>query len=232
MFDWSSKFFSTNGLDALLVYFLLITPIIVAFGSVARHLIGLKMMSLTVFLIITYVLAFLIYNNTLLSLGVGLVLVIFIYFFSYAIKKFMADALLHYFSRIAIVISLVSIAILVLISIIFKIFNLNFYSDYYTVNPFSAFLAIVLSEYFSANQIQKGYKTSRLLFWNTLIFSAIIAFFVSLHVVQSFILKYPFVVLGFVLISYFVGRYQGIRLAEVLRFKSIAKQKSRNVNDE
>jgi len=232
MQDWIKYFFSFDGLNTLLVYFLLVTPIIVASGGVARHLIGLKMMSLTVFLIITYVLAFLFQDNTLLSVGFGLVLLIFIYFFSYLVKKLTVDAGLHYFSRIALIISLVSIFSLILIITFSKLININDYLEYLAVNPFAVLLAVVLSEYFSANQIQKGYKTSRILFWNTLTLSTIVAFVVSLHLVQSFILDYPYLVLAFVLISYLVGRYQGVRLTEVLRFNNITKLNAKELHND
>lgn len=222
MQDWIKFFVSDEGINSLLIYSLLVIPIIVSFGAIARHFIGLKMMSLTVLLIISYVLAFLFIDNTLLSIGVGLVLMIFVYFFSYIIKKLTVSAGLHHFSRIALVISFVSLFSLIIILLVAKYFNLGQYISYIAVNPFCVVLAVVLSEYFSASQIQKGFKTSRILFWNTLILGILTATLISWHTFQEILFKYPYIVLICILMSYLIGTYKGVRITEVLRFSSVA----------
>lgn len=228
MQDWMRLFLSNEGVNNLLIYSLLVIPIIVAFGTIARHFIGMKMMSLTVLLITSYVFAFLFADNTFLSIGIGLLLVIFIYFFSYLVKNFIVNGGLHYFSRISLIISFVSLLSLFIILVAAKFLNFGEYSSYLSMNPFCVVLAVVLSEYFSASQIQKGFKTSRMLFWNTLFLSIFIAGLISWRGFQVFVFKYPFIILFFVLISYLIGRYQGVRLTEVLRFNSVANENSKD----
>lgn len=231
MQDWIKFFISDEGINSLLIYSLLVIPVIVSFGAMARHFIGLKMMSLTVLLIVTYVLAFLFIDNTLMSIGIGLLLLIFIYFFSYLIKKLTVSAGLHHFSRIALVISFVSLFSLILILFSAKYLNFSQYTAYLVINPFCVVLAVVLSEFFSASQIQKGFKTSRLLFWNTLIVGILTAMLISWHVFQEFLFKYPYIVLGFILLSYLIGMYKGVRITEVLRFSSVANHNNKDLDD-
>jgi hypothetical protein len=99
--------------------------------------------------------------------------------------------------------------------------TMNF--DYSSINPFAIVLSVALAEQFSSHQIQKGIKTSRNMFFNTVLLSVILGLIVSMNWTENLILTYPYLVFLALIITYFIGKYQGIRLNEVLRFQSISK---------
>lgn len=211
----------------MIIYFLLGIPLILLAGTMARHMLGIKMMSLSILVMIVYILAFVIEGNTPASIIFGSILLLFTYFFAYFIKKLTANTGLHHFARIAFVMSLVSIFTLLLIVIIGKYSGFDLKPYLSAMNPFALILGIVLAEQFSSSQIQKGLKTSRTLFINTLILSIFLALFVSTAAFQAFVFEFPYITLIALVLSFALGKYQAMRLNERMRFKSIAAESLR-----
>lgn len=222
MQEISFSFINYSGLSPQIIYFLLVAPIIVAVGTFGRHLIGLKLMSINVLLSLVYVLAFIVPDNTMASIILGLVLSVFIYFCSYYVKKLSINAGMHYFARISFVIAVIALISLGVLAVSVYFLNLQSHMDFAKVNPFAVVLLVALSEFFSSNQIQKGIKISRMLFINTLALGVGTAFLVSLYSFQRFLLDYPVIILFVIISLFFIGKYSGMRLNEVLRFSSIS----------
>lgn len=223
MQDFISAFVGADGMNRMLVYFLLLVPFIALIGTVARHLIGIKTLNLGVFLSMVYVLAFLVQEHSLYSVALGLVLILFIYFFSYLVKSFTIDAGMHYYARISFVLTSISIVVVLAFLGAYQIDFIRQNADYSLLNPFAVVLVVALGEQFSSHQIQKGFKTSRGMFINTLFLAGIVGFLASLKWTENFILSYPYLVFIILLLSYYIGKYQGMRLNELFRFQSVAK---------
>ncbi len=222
MQEFITAFMQPDGMNQVLIYFLLIIPFIALIGSIARHIIGIKTLNLGVFTSIVFVLAFLIRNNSVYSVLIGLLMINFIYYFSYIVKKFAVNSSLHYYARISFVLASVSLAVAILFLTAFQIPFIRENLSFTLINPFSVVIAVALAEQFSSHQIQKGIKTSRTLFVNTIILAGISAFIFSISWIEIFILTYPYTVIIPLIFTYFLGKYQGIRLTEVLRFQKIA----------
>lgn len=140
---------------------------------------------------------------------------------------------LLYIPKLAIVISLVSLAILalLLISARLKIVDAQFIS----LAIFPVMIMVTLTEKFINVQKEKGLSATMLLVVETVI-AAIIAYFVSggpinlgftaiqWEWLRNMILTYPEFILVFIVGNIFLGRWTGLRLFEYIRFREILKQ--------
>lgn len=210
-----------NGVPADVLYLLLLIPFIVMIASIARHVIGLKIFSMFVFVSMTLVIGFLLREYTMLSLLVSVGVLIFIYFFSYFIKRFTTSLALHYFSRISVVVTMISILLLGILIIVGRYANIVELLQLDKVSPFALVIAVLLSEYFSSNQTQKGLRASRLLFFYSLLLSIGVGVLLSWNQFEQFMFTYPYVIFGCMIITFLVGKYKGLRFTEFRRFKDI-----------
>lgn len=140
---------------------------------------------------------------------------------------------LLYIPKLAIVISLVSLAILplLLISARLQIVDAQFIS----LAIFPLMIMVTLTEKFINVQKEKGLSATMLLVVETVI-AAIIAYFVSggpinlgftaiqWEWLRNMILTYPEFILVFIVGNIFLGRWTGLRLFEYIRFREILKQ--------
>lgn len=226
------SFINLSGLNLHLIYFLLVMPVIVMIGAFLKLFLGIRIMSLNVLLTLTYALAFLVPDNTLASVVLGSVITIFVYFFSYYIKRLTINAVVHHLSRIAFVIATISIIVLATLSSFVYFTDLERIVNVIEINPFGLIMLVILSEFFSANQVQKGIKTSRTLFINTLAVSIGTSLLISFSMFEAFLLQYPIIVLFIIVSLFFIGQYSGMRVSEFIRFLPIAMNKdSVNKND-
>lgn len=223
MTEFINAFVGPEGMNRMLIYFLLLIPFIALIGTISRHFVGIKTLSLGVFLSIVYIVAFLVKDNSLYSVAAGLILILFIYFFSYIVKKFTIETGMHYYARISFVLTIVSITVLLVFLAIYQIDYVRQNINYNLINPFAVVLAVALAEQFSSHQIQKGIKTSRTMFINTLMLACITGFIASLNWTESFILSFPYLIFVALVLSYYIGKYQGMRLIELIRFQTVAK---------
>lgn len=228
MQDWINSFVAPMGMNLTLIYFLLLIPFIALFGTISRHWLGIKTMSLGVLVAMTYVFAFVVNDRSLYSLAMAFILIIFIYFSSYFVKRFTINAGMHYYARIAFVISTISILVLLIFLGLFQIEYIHSNYSYLSINSFAVILAVALAEQFSSHQIQKGFRTSRQMFLTTLILAALLGFIASINSVQVFVFEYPYLIFVVLIITYLIGKYQGMRLNEIFRFNSVSNSEDKN----
>lgn len=226
MQDWLNTFVTPMGMNLSLIYFLLVIPFISLIGTMSRHWLGFKSMSLGVLLAMSFVFAFIVEMNSLYSFAVAFVLIIFIYYCSYFVKKFTLSMGMHYYARIAFVISTISIIVLLIFLGLYQIEFIRMNYNYLAINSFAVILAVALAEQFASHQTQKGLKTSRGMFFTTLLMAGLIGFLISLEVVKNVIFDYPYLIFLALLINFLMGKYQGMRLNEVVRFQHVANSDS------
>jgi hypothetical protein len=211
----------TNGIPVDLVYFLLIVPFIVMVGTFARHVLGLKIFTMFVFVSMTMIIGLLIRENSWLSMSVGIGLLVFIYFFSYFVKKLTNTFSLHYYARISLVVSMISILLLSIVALAGRNQMIVESIQLDKVFSYAIILGVLLSEFYSSNQTQKGFRASRVMFLWSICFAFIIGSLISWNRFEGFMLKYPFIVIIFMLLTYLFGNYKGLRFSEIRRFKDV-----------
>lgn len=119
--------------------------------------------------------------------------------------------------------------ILVLIMIaLTNVPEIEHYAKLTMFDPFAVLMALALSDSFASHQTQKGIKNSRRLFLNTLLIAIPTALLVSWFEFQKIVIEYPYIILAFVALTLLIGRYTGMRLNEVFRFRDVANSEADN----
>lgn len=210
-----------NGIHPDVIYFLLVVSFVVMIATIVRHIFGIKILGMYAFVSMTFVIAFLLRAYSSLSIALSVGILIFIYFFSYFVKRLTIKLNLHYFSRISVVITMISFFLLILLFLAGQNNDLVNNLKLNEITPFAIVIAVMLSEHYSSHQTQKGYKTSRKMFLNTLTLSILTGTLISWDTFELYSLRYPYTVLAFMLVSLLAGRYKGLRVSEILRFSKI-----------
>jgi len=217
-----------NGIPTELIYFLLAIPFVVMIITFARHLLGMKLLGIYVLISMAYILGFSLREYSLLSAALGIGVLVFIYLLSYFIKRLTVELDLHYFSRVSLVLTIISILLVVALLVVGRFQNIVEILKLPEIKPFALVIGVFLSEHFSSNQTQKGIKKSRELFVYSLLLTFVIGSIISWHRFESLVMNYPYITLGFMLLTLIFGRYKGARLSEMVRFREI---KSERFND-
>lgn len=194
----------------ILLLMLPITALIIAF---ARQIVGIKGFGIYTPLIIAY--AFI-----TLGLGYGLIFFAIIMTVGTLMRLLVRKSRLLYLPRMALVITSVAVAILLLI-LIGSYFQFN---NLIAISIFAVIVMITLVEKFIAAQIERGDREAIILTLETLILS-IICYWVALWPwLQSFVFSYPLLtILSTILINILLGKWTGLRLTELYRFRQVIK---------
>lgn len=211
-------FFVEAGVPLETTYLLLMLPVIATLVAFFRQIIGIKAFGIYTPSIITF--AFLAFGEKGLKYGIAMFLaVIGVGMLSrFVLRPFR----LLYLPRVAISLSIVAIAILFLLALGATLQRTGLAS----VDIFPLLIMITLAEKFVATQIEQGSRTALLLASETLLISVIGYFLVSAPALERFFLAFPWVVLLSFFVNILLGKWSGLRLIEVLRFRRILSQKN------
>lgn len=211
-------YFVSTGIPLETVYLLLMLPVIATLVAFFRQIIGIKAFGIYTPSIITF--AFLAFGEKGLKYGIAIFLaVIAVGMLSrYLLRAFR----LLYLPRVAISLSIVSFAVLLILAFGGSLHRTGLAA----VDIFPLLIIITLAEKFVATQIEQGSKTALILAGETLIISVVGYFVVSLPVVTKFILAYPWIILSTFIINIALGKWTGVRLLELIRFRHILSNKN------
>ncbi len=126
---------------------------------------------------------------------------------------------LLYLPRIALMITTVSISMLVLFYFSARMPNLSLIS----VSIFPILILIMLSEEFVKVQIEEGVKNALILTGETLILSIISFYIVNWDMMRNLLLSYPEIILITFIVNLLLGKWTGLRLWELYRFREVSK---------
>ncbi|MEI8348286.1 MAG: 7TM domain-containing protein, partial [Pseudomonadota bacterium] len=126
---------------------------------------------------------------------------------------------LLYLPRVAIMLSVISLAIL----FILVIGGMYQRTGLAAVSIFPLLIMITLAEKFIATQIEKGSQAAFILAAETLVISVIGYFLVGWEALTHLILSYPWIVLFTFVINFSLGKWTGLRITEYFRFRKISR---------
>lgn len=202
-----------NGLPANIIVLMILFPLIASVIAISRHIIGLKGFGI-------YIPAVL--SVAFVSTGIipGAILFLAVLISAITARKVVTKLKLPLLPRTALLMWGVSMAILGLL-IISAFLNLTSITS---LSIFPILIIILLTENFMESQLFKSQKEALSIAFETLLVAIFCAFFISLQVVQQFVILRPEItLLGVAGLNIIVGRYTGLRLLEYLRFHAIAK---------
>lgn len=209
------QFFTNAGVPLETVYLLLMLPVIATLVAFSRQIIGVKAFGIYTPSIITF--AFLAFGEKGLKYGVAI-------FFAVLGVGILSRYLLRYFRllylpRVAITLSIISLAILGILAFGATLKRTGLAA----VDIFPLLIMITLTEKFVATQIEQGSKTALILAFETLVISIIGYFIISQVWLRDFFLHYPWAILFTILINIGLGKWTGLRLIELIRFRTILR---------
>ena len=205
-------YFVTRGVPIDTVVLLLIFPIVVTLIAFFRQVIGIKAFGIYTPSIVTF--AFL---ATKIKYGVAIFIVVILVgmLMRYALKSLR----ILYLPRVAITLSIVAFSILLLLSFGGSMHRTGLAA----VSIFPILIMITIVEKFVATQIEKGNKTALILAGETLIISVVGYFIASWPVLIKALIDYPWLVLITIPVNILLGKWDGLRFTEYIRFRKILK---------
>ena len=202
-----------QGVPQETVVLLLMLPIVATVIALARQIIGIKGFGIYTPLIISF--AFL-----ATGLKYGLALFMTILLVGTLIRLLVKKLRLLYLPRMAIVLTSVALAILLL-------FLEGAYSGrkgLIAASIFAVLIMVTLVEKFIVAQIERGARGAIILTSETLLLSIICYWIASWLWLQNLVLLYPlWIILGAIAVNIFLGKWTGLRLLEYWRFREVIK---------
>ena len=194
------------------VLHLLLLPFVVTLVALFRQVFGIKAFGIYTPTLITF--SFLVVG---VKYGIAIfVAVILVGMLSrFLLKKFR----LLYLPKVAITLTLVSFAVLLLLALGGSIQRTGFAAM--SIAPIIIMIALV--EKIIVTQMENGTKEAFLVSGQTLLISLASYYLTSISSFQQLLLNSPWIVLITIIINIIVGRWTGLRISEYWRFRDILK---------
>jgi hypothetical protein len=218
-------FLTEQGIPDNAIILVLLLPIIATAIAFMKQVIGITTLGIYTPTIIT--LTFLI-----LGLKFGMVVLFFIVAMGTIAHKLVKPLKLLYIPKMALIITSVSIIIFLLltVTVYLNLFDIEFIS----LAIFPVVIMGTMTEKFVSIRSEKGLSTSLIMMIETF-FVSLVAYFlaggsidlyffeIQWSYLQNLVLNTPEVVVLFILINIYLGRWTGLRLTEYLQFRDVLK---------
>ncbi len=220
--NWFIQWIVDKGVPESTVILILMIPVVVTVIAFFRQIVGIKAFGIYTPAMITF--AFLsiglqpgntILNGAKYGIFIFAVIVIVGILSRTLVKKFR----LLYLPRMAIVITLVSLATLAVLVSGGSLQRTGLAS----VSIFPIVIMITLVEKFVATQIEKGSRIAIILSLETLVISLVAYFLITWPPLVQIVRDYPWVVVLTIFVNIFLGHWSGLRITEYFRFGKLIK---------
>lgn len=209
-----TQYIADQGVPQETIILLLMLPLAATVIAAARQLIGIRGFGIYTPLIIAF--AFL---ATGLKYGLAFFITILLVgsLMRFLVKQFR----LLYLPRIAIVLTVVALAILFL----FWLAAYTGQTGLKATSIFAVLIMIILVERFVAAQIEKGAEKAIILTAETLLLSILCYWLAAWPWLQNQVLAYSlWFILGTIIANILLGKWTGLRLSEYWRFREVIKR--------
>jgi PKD repeat protein len=211
-FSYFISYMVDRGVPLNTIYLVLVLPVIATVVAFSRQVIGFKAIG--------------IYTPSIIAvafLATGLRYGIIIFFLTLLVGtlgRLLARKLrIAYLPRMALVLTLVSLAIFVFFLVGVRLGN----SDILTISIFPILIMVLLTEEFITLEIERGIKAAVILSLETLALTIACFLLASWPAFKTMLLGYPEIILLTIIINILIGRWTGLRLLEYYRFRKVIK---------
>lgn len=211
---WNALSFLVNamlvrGVPTQTVILLLVLPVIATILAFFKQVIGITTFGLYTPSIVAL---------SFLALGwqIGVAFLLFIIATGYATRALMARWRLLYIPKVAIILTVVSIILLLLIGTS-AFFGISFTRE----TVFILLVMSTLSESFLTLKTEEGWTAALLGIGETVVVALLCVSLVQWSPFQSLLLAYPELILLTIVVNAFLGRWTGLRLVEYFRFREV-----------
>ena len=209
------NFIVEQGVPLQTVTLLLMLPIVVTMVAFFRQVVGIKAFGIYTPSIITF--ALLAFDPNGLKYGIAIFISVIVV--GTLSRLLMKQFRLLYLPRVAMTVSIVSLAILGILIL----GGMTNRTGLAAVSIFPLLIMITLAEKFVATQIEKGSRVALILAVETLVISVAGYFLIGWSALIALILHYPWIILLTFVINFSLGKWTGLRITELLRFRKIIK---------
>lgn len=207
------RYFIGHGVPLDTVILLLMLPIIVTLIAFFRQVFGIKAFGIYTPAIVTF--AFLAIPQLRYGVLIFLVVILVGMLMRFALKGLR----ILYLPRVAITLSIIAFSILVLLSIGGAMHRTGLAA----VSIFPILIMITIVEKFVATQIEKGNNAAIVLAVETLVISIAGYYLASWSLLIKGIVAFPWLILFTIPINILLGKWDGLRLSEYIRFREVLK---------
>ncbi len=202
----------SQGVDVDTVYLILALPFIATLIAAFRQLIGIKSFGIYTPLVLTF--AF-----WAIGIKYGLAIFVIIFITGTVVRYILKNFRLLYMPRMAIVLTVISLAILAFLAVggYFQKAGLA------STSILPILILITLIEKFISTQVEKGFRIATVLSIETLAISIAGYYFIIWDQFRNLVLNHPEYVLLLFVINIFLGKWTGLRLREYFRFRDVIK---------
>lgn len=216
-----NEFIVQSGIEKNILIMVLMLPVVATLIGFLRHILGFKTLGIYLSLILTFILVQIGFENNngnvlnALKYGIPLIVTVFIssLLWYFPFKKWA----LHYYPKLSIVITGVTIVILMLIILS----GLAHLGTFIKLNAFILIMIVGITEKYFIMLARKNISTILFISIESLIVAILCYFLVSWGAFQELLFNYPYLILLLFPINYFIGKFTGLRLSEYLRFWNI-----------
>ncbi len=206
------QFIADQGVNIETIYLILALPFVATLIAAFRQVAGIRSFGIYTPLVLTF--AF-----WAIGLKYGLAVFAVILVVGVVVRYILKDFHLLYMSKVAIVLTVISLAILILLAVAGYFQRRGFAST--SILPI--LILITLIEKFAFTQVEKGFRTAATLSIGTLVIATVCYYFVVWDVFRSLVLNHPEYIFIALIIDAFLGKWTGLRLSEYLRFRKVIK---------
>ncbi len=210
--SYAVNFMINKGVPANTILLILMLPIVATIIAFARQILGIKAFGI-------YIPSVVALSFVATGLKYGFAIFILIIVFGTLVRLVLQKIRMLHLPRIAIVLSLVSIAILAMLAE-------GAYrgrTGLIAVSIFPMLIMIMLVEQFVNVQVEKGARTAIKLTIETLILSVVCYFIVTWQTLRALIIAYPELIFITLALNFGLGKWTGLRVSEYFRFRRVIK---------
>lgn len=207
------NYFVEQGVPLVTVTLLLMFPIIATLIAFLRQVAGIKAFGI-------YTPSIIIFAFLATGIKYGIALFVSVILVGMLVRILIKKFRILYLPRVAITLSIVAIAVLILLAIggSFQRTGLA------AVSIFPLLIMITLVEKFISTQIEKGDKTAFLLAVETLGIAILGYYLLKWPFLVNLVISYPWVILLTIPINIALGKWAGLRVSEYFRFREVFKK--------
>lgn len=154
------------------------------------------------------------------TLGFGLVIFVVIFLAGWVLRKALDALKILFIPKLSIILSATVIMVLVIMMVGF---NLGIKKMYY-VSIFPLVIISWIIERFTISQLEDGTVPALKLGFSTLVTAMILYYFMNLHILRLYLFAFPELIIAMIGVLLLIGRYTGLRLTEIFRFKELTKK--------
>lgn len=200
--------------DILLV--LTFVPLLVTITSFSRYISGIKTFGLYTSIILSFAYYY-------MGFVQGFSIVLLVVITSWVVRNLLRKISLHYFSRLSLVYTAISMVIFAFILATSYIPVKNAYLDFTAISFLPLIMIISVADRFMASYVKKDLMTAARLTGETLGISCVGWILMRWDVTHHLFLNNLWVIPLLILVNFLIGQYSGLRWTEFLRFTQVIR---------